>query len=470
MLIENNLPELARHEYALDFATGNFSLKVIDYAQTDILENFVVSREYNSRRRQWIFNLKNNSPKLTLKTLREIFFVYEGGNLISVRDELGRVTRYEYAENLLSRVIYPDGSHVKYFYDDAKNLAACEARGNKIIFRNEYDEFGRITKLADDSGERNFFYDAQNRRTIESGRENIIYRWNLHKLITEIIYADKTSEKFHYDAEKNLNYKVARNGDEFFWKYNGGLLTREILPDGTIKNFEYDANSNLTRKIDSDGREEIFRYSSKNLLIEKRTRLNVKDWRREIWTRDIAGRILTHEVNGQITNYAYDGEAPVPALMKTPCGYKFSFFYDKLYRLLTLRTEAGEFSFAHTPLNEIIAAQKNIFAPVEPVEIFPAHSDFEIRDFGGRLIEAREKSGDKFKLTRWKYDLNDNCVERREWRDLQSRESATGRVKIIRYEYDAQNRPIKKLDGETLTKYYYDCLNRLTRQNSARVK
>lgn len=469
MLIENTLPELARHEVAINYATGNFSLKIIDYAQADVLDNFVVSREYNSRRRQWTFNLKNPAPKLTLKTLREIFLIYEGGNLISMQDELGRITRYEYAENLLSRVIYPDGSNVKYFYDDSKNLTACEARGRKVIFLNNYDEFGRLTKIIDDSGERNFFYDDKNRRTIESGRENIIYRWNLHKLFTEIIYADGTSEIFHYDAEKNLSYKVSRNGDESFWKYNGGLLTREILPDGTIKNFEYDANSNLMRKIDSNGREEIYRYSSKNLLIEKRTRLNVRDWRREIWERDIAGRILSHDVNGQITRYAYDGEAPAPALIQTPCGYKVSLFYDKVYRLLMLRTEAGEFSFAHTPLNEIVA-QENIFSPVEPVENFSAHFDFEIRDAGGRLIEAREKVGDKFKLTRWKYDLNDNCVERREWRDLQSRESATGRVRVLKRSYDAQNRLIRQVDGENVVRYQYDCLNRLIGQISTKAK
>ena len=413
--------------------------------------------------------MKDHSPKLTLKTLREIFFIYEGKNLISVKDEIGRVTRYEYEKNLLSRVIYPDGSYLKYFYDQNKNLERCIERGGKILFQNEYDEYGRITQIATADGVRKFFYADKSRQTFESGRGKIIYKWNRQKLIEKIIYPDRTFEVFKYDDKKRLNYKIDRAGNEFFWRYHNDFLKREISGDGTITKFDCDASGNLIQKTCSNGLEEIYFYSSKNLLIEKRTRLNVKDWRRETFERDIAGRILRHDINGQITTYAYDGDAPAPSLIQTPCGYKFSCFYDKVYRLLTVRTQVGEFFFAHTPMNKIVAAQENIFEPLIPVEKISEHFDIEIFDKGGRLVEARQKFGEAFKLTRRKYDLNDNCIERRDWQDLQTRQSATGRVKIIRYEYDAQNRLICKNDGETLTKYYYDCLNRLTRKKIAKL-
>lgn len=458
----NELPELARHEWMIDYATGNFTLKVIDYAQADILKNFVVSREYTSRKDGWQFNVDGRSPKITLKTLREIFFTYAGKNLAVVRDGIGRLTCYEYDGNFLSSVIYPDGSRVKYDFADEKHLTTCTGRDGKIIFQNEYDELDRLIKLTDAAGTRIFFYDDKNRRTFESGREEIIYKWNRRKQIESITYADGTTEKFLYDADGNLNYKSGRNGEEYFWRYVGGRLTREIYPNGLIKKFDYDLSGNLIRQTESNGREEIYAYSKKNLLIERRVRLNVKDWRRETWERDVAGRVLKYDINGQITRYAYDDEAPSPALMMTPCGYKFSFFYDRMYRLLTLRTQIGEFHFAHTMMNEIIAERKNIFEPIIVAEKFPAHSDVEIFDTADRLIEAREKIGEQFKLTRWKYDLNDNCIERREWRDLQSIRSATGRVATINYTYDAQNRLILKNDGSTLTRYGYDCLNHVT--------
>ena len=460
------LPELARHEYEIDYATGNFSLKITDYAQVDILKNFVVEREYNSRTNHWNFNL-NGAQKIILKTLCEIFFIYEGKNLISIQDKLGRNTKFFYEENLLTRVIYPDGSQVKYFYEDRK-LAACFERDKKIL-QNEYDEFGRLIKISDANGTRQFFYDDKNRQTIESGRDNITYKWTRRKLIEKIFYADGTSEIFKYDTDYRLNYKLARNNDEYVWRYTNGLLTREILPNGKIISYDYDDNGNLIRKVDSDGREEIYFYSTKNLLIEKKTKLNIKDWRIEKFERDMAGRILKHDINGRTTSYAYDEESPVPSLIKTPCGYKFNLFYDKVYRLLTLKTEVGEFSFAHTPMNKVIAAQKNIFAPIESPEQFP-EDGIKIFDTGGRLIEIRQKIGDKFKLIRWKYDLNDNCIERREWLDLQTIESATGRVKVIQYDYDAQNRLIFEFEGENVAKYYYDCLNRLTLERKGKFK
>ncbi|MBR5913083.1 MAG: RHS repeat protein [Selenomonadaceae bacterium] len=467
MDFEIKLPELARHEYTIDYATGNFTLKITDYAQADILKNFVVTREYNSRINRWIFNI-DDTQRLTLKTLREIFFIYEGKNLIAVKDELGRTTRYVYEENLLTRVIYPDGSQIKYSYDD-KKLATC-FEGGKNIFQNEYDEFGRLMKSSYDNGTRKFFYDDKNRQTIESGRDNIIYMWNRHKLVEKIIYADETFELFKYDADNRLNYKRTRNGDEYFWRYVEGRLTREIFPNNFIKKFEYDVQGNIIRISDSEGHEEIFSYSTKNLLIGKLTRLNIKDWRREVWERDIAGRILMHDINGQVTRYAYDDESPAPSMIKTPCGYKFNLFYDKAYRLLTVRTDVGEFSFAHTPMNKTIAAQENIFTAVESPEKFSEPYDIKIFDTGGRLIEARKKVDDKFKLTRWKYDLNDNCIERRDWLDLQTLQSATGRVKIIKYEYDLQNRLIRKIDGDNVTKYFYDCLNRLTIERKGKLK
>ena len=462
MELSITLPKLARHELKINYATGNFSLKIIDYAQKDILSNFLLTREYNSRTGVWHFNIDGRAQKITLKSLREIFFVYEGKNLIAVQDELGRVTRYEYEENILRRVIYPDGSQVNYFYDYKKRLTACTERGKKI-FQNEYDDLGRITKFSDDGGTRNFLYVDKSQQTIEDGREKIIYRWNRRKLIEKIIYADGTTENFMYDADNLLNYKRERNGDEYFWRYLNGHLTYEVFPSGLIVSFQYDANGNIVRKYDSDGKEELFYYSTKNLLIGKHTKLNVKDWKSETWERDVAGRVLKYDVNGQTTTYTYDDEAPEPSLIETPCGYKFSCVYDKAYRLLTFHTDAGNFSFAHTPMNEVIAAQKNIFEPIEIPETFSEQASIKIFDIGGRLIEAREEVGDGFKLVRWKYDVNGNCIERREWRDLQTAQSATGRVKIIRYEYDAQNRLTRKIEGDSVKKFYYDCLNRLVK-------
>jgi YD repeat-containing protein len=46
------------------------------------------------------------------------------GKVIAERDELGRITRYEYADNLqlVSRRTNPDGSQLRYRYDNSRLL------------------------------------------------------------------------------------------------------------------------------------------------------------------------------------------------------------------------------------------------------------------------------------------------------------------------------------------------------------
>lgn len=455
------LPKVAAHDYKINYATGNFSVTVNDYAQRDILSDFVIKREYNSHSATWQFNIQGRPKKITLKTLQEIFLLYEGVNLISITDVLGRVTKFDYVDELLTQVTYPDGSKTKYFYDENRHLISCTERG-KNIFQAVCDDAGRLTQIIDSHGKRIFFYDDQNFQTVENGDKVITYKRNRQRQITQIIYADGTDENFDFDGADNLIFKQTRNGEMFLYEYEGLLKTKEILPSGLENFFEYDECGNLIKFFDSAGHTEFYNYNKKNLLIAKEKILNRKDSRKEFFERDYSGRILQHNINGRITKFAYDETAPVPALVLTPCGYKFSYRYDDVYRLLAVRTEVGEFNFSYTPLNEVVEHHK-IFQPIEKPEKILI-SDINIFDAGGRLIESREKIDDQYKLIRRSYDRDDNCVERREWKDLQDEKSATGKVYTKQFYYDEQNRLILEIDKEKFIEYSYDCLNRCTRQ------
>ena len=458
---EIKLPQLAKHNYKINYATGNFFVTVNDYAQRDILSDFVITREYNSHSATWNFNIQGRPKQITLKTLQEIFLLYEGVNLISITDVLGRETKFDYVDELITQVTYPDGSKTKYFYDENRHLTSCSECG-KNIFQAEYDDAGRLTQITDAHGRKIFFYDDQNFQTVENGDQIVIYKRNHQKLIEKIIYADGTSENFSYDSANNLTCRQSRDGERFIYEYAGILKTKEILPSGLEKCFEYDECGNLIKFFDSAGHEEFYNYNSKNLLIAKEKILNRKDSRKEFFERDFSGRILQHNINGRITHFAYDENSPVPSLEKTPCGYKFSYRYDDVYRLLAMKTEVGEFNFSYTPLNEVLEHRK-IFLPIEKPEKILG-GDINIFDTGGRLIESREKISDQYKLIRRKYDKDDNCIERREWNDLQDDKSATGKVYTKMFDYDKQNRLTLEVDEEKFIEYSYDCLNRCTRR------
>ena len=80
------LPELGVHKFKIDFVTGNFSLKIIDYAQCEMLKNFLIEREYNSKVGEWKFNIVGKPKILTLSTKNKIFLTYEGENLIEIKE------------------------------------------------------------------------------------------------------------------------------------------------------------------------------------------------------------------------------------------------------------------------------------------------------------------------------------------------------------------------------------------------
>ncbi|WP_164704176.1 RHS repeat domain-containing protein, partial [Pseudomonas viridiflava] len=72
---------------------------------------------------QW--DAANRLAQITLPGGATRAFTYNAyGKVTAERDELGRITRYEYADNLhlVSRRINPDGSQLRYRYDNARLL------------------------------------------------------------------------------------------------------------------------------------------------------------------------------------------------------------------------------------------------------------------------------------------------------------------------------------------------------------
>lgn len=78
----------------------------------------------------------------------------DGGELVSITDQVGGVTQFFYEESpvfRLSLIVYPDGRETAFTYDDTGNLAAIEEpEGSQVSF--SYDASGRLVSTVNQNG------------------------------------------------------------------------------------------------------------------------------------------------------------------------------------------------------------------------------------------------------------------------------------------------------------------------------
>ncbi|MGY2196394.1 type IV secretion protein Rhs, partial [Pseudomonas pergaminensis] len=135
------------------------------------------------------------------------------GKITSERDELGHVTRYEYADglHLISRRINADGSQVKYRYDNVRLL---------------------LTEIENEVG------------------ETYRLQYYANGLIQQETGFDGQRTAYVYDLNGNLQEKTEHgdDGSQLVTRYerdHAGRLVRKTLPDGKLVDYAYDRQGNL---------------------------------------------------------------------------------------------------------------------------------------------------------------------------------------------------------------------------------
>ncbi|MDD0988893.1 type IV secretion protein Rhs, partial [Pseudomonas shahriarae] len=135
------------------------------------------------------------------------------GKITAERDELGRVTRYEYADglHLISRRINPDGTALRYRYDNTRLL---------------------LTEIENEAGER---YQLE---------------YHTNGLIQQETGFDGQRTAYVYDLNGHLQEKTEFGDDDrqlvtTYQRDNAGRLVRKTLPDGSTVDYTYDRLGNL---------------------------------------------------------------------------------------------------------------------------------------------------------------------------------------------------------------------------------
>ncbi|WP_025857519.1 RHS repeat-associated core domain-containing protein [Pseudomonas sp. CHM02] len=378
------------------------------------------------------------------------------GKITSERDELGHVTRYEYADglHLISRRINADGSQVNYRYDNVRLL---------------------LTEIENEVGE--------------------TYRLQYHSngLIQQETGFDGQRTAYVYDLNGNLSEKTEHgdDGSRLVTRYerdHAGRLVRKTLPDGGAVDYGYDRQGNLLSV--EDGHWALaYEYDTQNRLTAEHQgwgtlrygydacgqlhNLRLPDNNRLTFNHDKGGHLATVELNGAVlTSHLFnagreqqrqqgqllstyqhdhqgrlfnqsinDAEGPV---------YRRHYDYDKsgnLTRLLD--TRKGDHRYHYDPLNRLTRAD-HTQGEQERFGHDPA-GNLLMQDRPGPDIVAGNRlmiQGDHH----YDYDAYGNLIRERRGK---------GHQLVTEYRYDCQHRliGIKTPNGQTAS-YRYDPFGR----------
>lgn len=378
------------------------------------------------------------------------------GKITSEQDELGRVTRYEYADgwHLISRRINPDGSTLRYRYDNVRlQLTGIENEVGET-YQLDYHANGLIQQETGFDGRRTAY----------------AYDLNGH-LLEKTELGDGDSQwvtRYQRDAAGRLIRKTLPDGNTVDYTYDrqGNLLS---VDDGHWSlNYEYDRENRLTAEHQGWG---TLRYGYD--ACGQLTHLRLPDNNRLAFHHDKGGHLATVELNGKIltshlfksgrehqrqqgqllSHYHYDEQGRLHAHTITQPAqrhYLRQYNYDpsgNLARLLD--TRKGQHDYHYNPLDRLTRAEHS----QDPQERF-AHDpagNLLMQDrpgpgivIGNRLLLQGDRHYD--------YDAFGNLIRERRGR---------GQQLVTEYRYDCQHRLIGIIqpDGQTAS-YCYDPFGR----------
>jgi len=380
------------------------------------------------------------------------------GTLTSATDELGQVTRYEYVEDLhlVSRRINPDGSQLRYRYDNAQLL---------------------LTEIENESGEK------------------YLLDYTANGLIRQETGFDGLRTAYAYDLNGHLLEKTefGEDGSQLVTGYQrdaAGRLQVKTLPDGTSVAYHYDSLGRLTSVDDGHDHPLEFEYDRQDRLITEhqswgtlrygydacgqlnRLRLpdnSVLDYHHAaggaLTGIDLNGARLTahHVVGGReqqrqqgllLSDYAYDDQGRLTAHAigkpQQPL-YRRDYSYSANGNLeLISDTRHGRRSYQYDPQNRLTRVNHARDDDPETFAHDPAANLFMQDRVGKPSVKGNRllMQGDRH----YDYDAFGNLIRERR---------GTAQKLVTAYRYDCQHRLIglKRPDGQTAS-YRYDAFGR----------
>ena len=198
-------------------------------------------------------------------------------NPSSMTDGNGHVTRFEWADGLLQRVMSPEGVTVSFEYDECGLLTGIR-NAEQQLTRCEYSAAGHLVKIISALGhETKFTYDSAGHMVCRQNPDGSRWRFEYAaggRLVASVDPAGARTEYEYgpsgdivavvdplgrrmersFDTNGNIDRITLPGGAQFNYAYDGLMrLVRTIDPAGGVWTREYDAASALTALIDPTG-------------------------------------------------------------------------------------------------------------------------------------------------------------------------------------------------------------------------
>ncbi|WP_421849478.1 RHS repeat-associated core domain-containing protein [Marinomonas sp.] len=361
--------------------------------------------------------------------------------MTEVVDEKGHKTQYQYGENshLVSRVIHPDGTNLRYGYDNVKNFVSDITNERGEAYHIDYFPNGLVSQENTFDGRSlAYTYDLNGKllSKIETGTngtelETIFERDSLGRLLVKTL-PDGSKIEYQYDKKGNL-ISVDDGDTPLAWRYDImdrvieshagwsshyyeydelGLLSKWQLPDANVLEYQR-AKGGVLRAINLNDAVLTQHHFQKGLEV-MRNQGEVKSH----FHYDDQGRLVNQSqmLEGrekQRRQYQYDGLGNLVQISDKQRGDTF-YDYDPLSRLTAVRGNLDE-QFTHDATgnlipNHISLQSSELFehAPGNQLKI-NGDSHYEYDEFGRLIKESRGRQ--QSLVTHYEYDCQHRLIK-----------------------------------------------------------
>jgi len=240
----------------------------------------------------------------------------------------------------LTRIDYPDGTHVEFTYDGKGNVLTYKDQAGKT-WTYEYNNRGQVAKITNPNGgtvEYTYNNDATLASSKDSDTGTTTYGYDTYKRLNRITHPNPTFIQIAYNLNDQITSITDENNHTYTFQYDAnGNLTRVTDPMNQTNQFGYDLMDRVNQLTNRLGKQWSRTYDNMERLasitdpngVQSSFGYNTRGWMERV------------TLGGQNWQIGYDDEG-VPTSSTTPLGYVTTYQNDKLGYLSVLTNPLGQ--------------------------------------------------------------------------------------------------------------------------------